>query len=91
MTTSKSKLALCLVRPLDPQVITSADRQVFAAGLLATVLKLVQQVVHQLRGNMAFPEMFGPIQDVLLQVPCALSTIVFMASPEVERKYALQL
>lgn len=54
---------------MDHQVTTtSAGRQVFAAGLMATLFNLVQQVVHQLRGNVALPEMFGPIQDVLLQV-----------------------
>lgn len=53
-----------------PQVMTSSGRRVFASGLLACLYKLVLQIADHLRGNPAFPELFGPIQDVLSEVIC---------------------
>lgn len=56
---------------VHPQVMTSSGRRVFAAGLLTCLYKLVLQVAEHLRGNPAFPELFGPMQGVLSEVMCA--------------------
>ncbi|CAM9522905.1 unnamed protein product [Laminaria digitata] len=48
--------------------LTSSERQTFAAGFLADLYRLVLQTADTLQGNVAFPELFGPIQSVLSQV-----------------------
>lgn len=52
----------------DFQVVTSADRSLFATGLLTALYRLVLKVAEQLQGNVAFAEIFAPIQDILRQV-----------------------
>lgn len=50
------------------QVLTPSARRVFAAGVLASLYKLAIQVTRTLCGNVAFPELLGPVQSALSQV-----------------------
>lgn len=51
------------------KALTQSDRQKFAAASLGTLYQLVIQSAQTLRGDVAFPELFGPLQRVALKVP----------------------
>lgn len=50
------------------QALTQSDRQKFAAASLRVLYQLAIQGARTLRGDVAFPELFGPLQSVVLKV-----------------------
>lgn len=54
------------------QALTQTDRQKFAAASLGALYQLLSQSAQTLRGDVAFPELFGPLQRVARKVPGVL-------------------
>eukprot|EP00903_Cladosiphon_okamuranus_P007894 g7626.t1 len=50
------------------EAVTQSDRQKFAAASLGALYQLVIQGAQILRGDVAFPELFGPLQNMALKV-----------------------
>eukprot|EP00752_Nemacystus_decipiens_P016522 g14767.t1 len=50
------------------EALAQSDRQKFAAASLGALYQLVIQSARTLRGDVAFPELFGPLQRVALKV-----------------------
>ncbi|CBJ25573.1 similar to RIKEN cDNA 2610033H07 [Ectocarpus siliculosus] len=48
--------------------LTLPDRQTYAAAMLGALYQLVIQVAHALSENVAFPELFAPLQSVLSKI-----------------------
>ncbi|CAN0517744.1 unnamed protein product, partial [Ectocarpus sp. 8 AP-2014] len=48
--------------------LTLSDRQTYAAAMLGALYQLVIQVAHALSENVAFPELFAPLQSVLSKI-----------------------
>ena len=65
-----SSLSVSLVAGCDcaSQALTQSDRPKFAAAALGAVYQLVTQVVHTLGGDVAFPELFGPLRSAASKV-----------------------
>lgn len=59
------------------QASTQSDRQKFAVASLGALYQLVIQGAQALRGDVAFPELFGPLQSVTLKVSRVFSWLAF--------------
>lgn len=54
------------------QALTQSDRKKFAAASLGALYQLVIQGAQTMRGDVAFRELFGPLQSVALKVRVSL-------------------